>query len=411
MFAQLWQTIQGRLAILGVIASAALLGAGWFARTTVEAVKINGDAYRRIDSQRQLLSDLMPASLNVVRAKLAVNGVDPGARPEVIASVVEDYNREKEAFFKALARWQEVLPEGAERNRLVDQVGKPGKAFFDVADRELFPALRGGAKEKAKVDKLVEETLGGLQKQQSEAIVEMVKSTEGRLAAEERAAAELVESRRWFMIVVIVAAVAFVLTSVAAVIRGVRRQAEETIATVRAVAAGDYQRRMAEGVSEFGRIGSDVNAMTEMLRQVAEINKSQAIIEFCPEGQIMAANDRFLQTMGYTLSEIVGQHHRMFADSAFAASPEYRDFWTRLGRGEVVGGEFKRIAKGGREVYLQATYNPIRDRDGKVKKVVKMASDVTAQVQLRMGVEKVLREVGESSTALSAAARQLTATS
>ena len=178
-----------------------------------------------------------------------------------------------------------------------------------------------------------------------------------------------------------------------------RRQARnsaETIATVKAIAAGDYGRRMAEGTDEFGRIGANVNDMAETLRQIAEINKSQAIIEFSADGAIVTANDHFLQTMGYTAAELKGQHHRLFATQAYSMSPEYRDFWARLGRGEVVAGEFNRLAKGGREVFLQATYNPIRDRDGKVLKVVKMAADVTAQVGLRKGVEKVLNEVGQS---------------
>jgi methyl-accepting chemotaxis protein len=168
---------------------------------------------------------------------------------------------------------------------------------------------------------------------------------------------------------------------------------------------------MAEGADEFGRVGRHVNEMAEMLRQVAEINKSQAIIEFKPDGSIVTANPRFLQTMGYSLDELRGQHHRLFVDPAHANSPEYREFWTRLGRGEVVSGEFKRVGKGGEDVWLQAAYNPIQDRSGQMMKIIKVAADVTEQVKLRLDIQRVLKEVGQSSTALAGASGELTAVS
>jgi methyl-accepting chemotaxis protein len=410
MFARLWHSIQGRLAILGAVATFSLLGIGWFARNTVEAVKINSEAYQRIAQEKDILSDLTPAALNVVRANSVVTGADPGAKPEIIAEMIEDLNRERALFQKAYSKWHETLPDGPERTHLVDRVGKLGQEFFSTADRELVPGLRGGAKEKAKVDETLAK-LNGIHKDQIEAIAEMTKTCQQRLAAEERSAADLIEARRWWIIASVLLAAAFVLATAFVIGRGVRAKSAETIETVQAVAAGDYGRRMTEGHDEFGSIAANVNAMAETLRQIAEINKSQAIIEFTSDGTILTANDLFLQTMGYTLSEVKGQHHRMFASATFAASPEYREFWARLGRGEVVAGEFSRLAKGGREVFLQATYNPIRDRDGHVMKVVKMALDVSAQVELRKSVEKVLNEVGQSSATLSAAAHELTATS
>ena len=329
----------------------------------------------------------------------------------MIAEILQEYNREKAAFQKAYSKWHESLPEGVERTHLVDRVGKLGQEFFTVADREFVPAFQGGAKEKAKVDAIVEGKLSPLYKDQTDAIKEMIQTCQKRLAAEESNAAAMIDTRRWWMVAALFSAIAFVIVMVYFVGRGVRRRAAETIETVQAIAAGDYSRRMTEGPDEFGRIATNVNAMAETLHQIAEINKSQAIIEFSSDGVILTANDLFQQTMGYSASELKGQHHRLFASQAYAQSPEYRDFWARLGRGEVVAGEFNRLAKGGREVHLQATYNPIRDRDGKVIKVVKMAYDVTAQVELRKGVEKVLNEVGQSSSTLSAAAQELTATS
>ena len=114
--------------------------------------------------------------------------------------------------------------------------------------------------------------------------------------------------------------------------------------------------------------------------QLAAINKSQAVIEFSLDGRIETANENFLETTGYSLDEIRGKHHSMFADPVYAQSAEYRQFWEKLGRGEYDAGRYRRFGKGGREVWIQASYNPIHDMDGRPFKVVKYASDITAQV-------------------------------
>jgi methyl-accepting chemotaxis protein len=113
--------------------------------------------------------------------------------------------------------------------------------------------------------------------------------------------------------------------------------------------------------------------------QVQAIGKSQAVIEFDLSGHILHANENFLGALGYTLPEIRGQHHSLFVDPAHRSSPEYRLFWDKLGRGEFDAGQYKRIGKGGREVWIQASYNPILDASGKPFKVVKYATDITAQ--------------------------------
>jgi methyl-accepting chemotaxis protein len=113
--------------------------------------------------------------------------------------------------------------------------------------------------------------------------------------------------------------------------------------------------------------------------QIAAIGKSQAVIEFQMDGTILNANDNFLKTLGYSLDEVKGRHHTMFVDDVYARSGEYRDFWARLNRGEYQAAEYKRIGKGGREVWIQASYNPILDLNGKPFKVVKYATDITPQ--------------------------------
>ena len=107
------------------------------------------------------------------------------------------------------------------------------------------------------------------------------------------------------------------------------------------------------------------------------IDRSQARIEFQLDGTITDANENFLATVGYSRGEIVGGKHRMFVDEAYGASREYQAFWEKLRGGEFQSGDFRRIGKGGREVWIQASYNPIFDADGKVTKVVKFATDLS----------------------------------
>ncbi|TQS40838.1 PAS domain S-box protein [Cryptosporangium phraense] len=113
--------------------------------------------------------------------------------------------------------------------------------------------------------------------------------------------------------------------------------------------------------------------------KVNAIDRSQAVIEFDLEGKILDANKLFLETTGYSRDEIVGQHHRMFVDPNFANTDSYRSFWKKLGQGEYESGEYKRYGKGGREIWLQASYNPIFDLDGRPMKIVKYATDITQQ--------------------------------
>ncbi|MEF2071821.1 methyl-accepting chemotaxis protein [Consotaella aegiceratis] len=114
--------------------------------------------------------------------------------------------------------------------------------------------------------------------------------------------------------------------------------------------------------------------------KIDAIMRAQAVIEFTPDGEILDANDNFLTAMGYRREEIVGKHHRLFVEPSYASSGDYSTFWSKLKAGEYFSDEFKRIGKGGRVVWIQATYNPIFDPKGRVVKVVKFATDVTGRV-------------------------------
>ena len=109
------------------------------------------------------------------------------------------------------------------------------------------------------------------------------------------------------------------------------------------------------------------------------INRVQAVIEFGLDGTIQHANENFLNAMGYSLDEVRGKHHSMFVEPAYRESAEYKLFWEKLGRGDFDAGQYKRLGKGGREVWIQASYNPVFNAGGKPVKVVKFATDITEQ--------------------------------
>jgi methyl-accepting chemotaxis protein len=162
------------------------------------------------------------------------------------------------------------------------------------------------------------------------------------------------------------------------------------------------------------KFASDVTAeklkAADFAGQIEAIGKSQAVIEFNMDGVVLDANDNFLATLGYSLAEIQGKHHSMFVQADARGSADYREFWATLNRGDFRSGEYNRVGKGGKEIWIQASYNPIRDLNGKPYKVVKYASDVTAQVIARMKSEKVrdmMESVAAGAEELNASVREI----
>jgi methyl-accepting chemotaxis protein len=144
-------------------------------------------------------------------------------------------------------------------------------------------------------------------------------------------------------------------------------------------------------VSRVIKIASDVTNDIEEANHtralVDAINRSMAVIEFDLKGVIVQANDAFLQTMGYREADIVGRHHSIFCTREYAASPAYHKLWADLAAGHYFAGECERVARDGRSVWLEATYNPIRDESGKPYRVIKIATDITAKVERNRAIQ------------------------
>ena len=146
-------------------------------------------------------------------------------------------------------------------------------------------------------------------------------------------------------------------------------------------------------VSSVMKVAADITATklrnAEFESKINALSRAQAIIEFTPDGKVLTANENFLETMGYRLDEIQDQPHSLFVEKSEVDAPAYREFWRKLSAGEFVSSSFRRLGKGGREVWLQASYSPIFDLSGKVAKVVKFATDISDLTHLGDGLARL----------------------
>ena len=155
-------------------------------------------------------------------------------------------------------------------------------------------------------------------------------------------------------------------------------------------------------IDDSGRLLSIIGTAVDVTQRASEemlakatldaARRSMGVIEFTPDGYILSANENFLRLMEVRNDKVVGEHHRVFCNRDYAASPEYYDFWTRLGCGEFIGGTFERVTGTGRSIWLEATYNPILDEHGKVTRIVKLARDVSRQQLGLIEDEKIAAE-------------------
>jgi methyl-accepting chemotaxis protein len=150
-------------------------------------------------------------------------------------------------------------------------------------------------------------------------------------------------------------------------------------------------------VVKFATNISDRKAEEASIRsQINAMSRSSAVIEFELDGTIVNANENFLSLLGYNLTEVQGKNHSMFVDDSTRRSPEYREFWTKLNRGDYQVGVFSRITKSGREVWIQASYNPMFDANGRISRVIKYATDISKAHEARAQTSRVSDAISES---------------
>ncbi|MEE4192134.1 MAG: PAS domain S-box protein [Halieaceae bacterium] len=146
----------------------------------------------------------------------------------------------------------------------------------------------------------------------------------------------------------------------------------------------------------MGKQATDLTDVSDLQAVYTALNRAQAVIEFELDGTVIKANQKFLDLFGYTQEEIIGQSHAIFCKPDYAASSEYREFWEQLGRGDFACAEFKRVTKDGSEVWLRASYNPVFGADGKPSKVVKFATDITAEKRQSAKFDSIVKALDRS---------------
>lgn len=401
--------IKKKLACLSALYVAGVFVFGVVAYSTLNKVKIGSPLYTAVIQGKDLLADILPPPEYIIESYLNVLAMAEETDVDRMAGLVEKAKQLKADYDARHLVWVELLDNGPLKEMLVKTSYDPAIEFYRLRDEEFIPAALAGKGEKAK--QLATGPLKELYIKHRDAIDQVVKLVNQSNANLEQVAQSTVSTSAKIQ-VCCTALIATVLVGLGVwIARKIAAAVSETVASMEAATKHDFTKRpKTMGGGELTQMNLALNKMLDSMAefdaqsrdyegQIAAIGKSQAVIEFNVDGTIIQANDNFLHTLGYTLGEIKGQHHRMFCEPAYSQSPEYRNFWDLLNRGEYQAGEFKRLGKGGKEVWIQASYNPILDRSGKVVKVVKYATDITKQVHERNEAFKLRGIVDKSDAA------------
>ena len=365
------------------------------------------DSVDRVDESVRILGELRSVGDNarenmVLVADLLVRK-DAQAADRVAAGLAANRERNQKSV-KAL----DSLVAGHEQRQALAAL-KERRSTFIAARADVVALVKGGQRDKAQ--QLYESRLVPVMAEYRKAL-EAMTELETRQAAEQVATAQAAAdaTRATLATGVALAMLAAALFGWL-IARGIVRPLRSAIRFSESIAAGKLDNPIeVRGSGETAQLLCALQKMQAALLesrledkgQIAAIGKSQAVVEFALDGTVRHANDNFLRLTGYTLDEIRGQHHGMFVDPAERESAGYRAFWDKLARGEHDAGQYERLGKDGRELWLQASYNPILDLAGRPFKVVKYASDVTAEVRSSIAMLQTV----EQTQALVAAAVQ-----
>ncbi len=338
--------MSAKVLLLACVCSFGLLLYGFVSYWVVNTSKIGSKQFDDIIESEHLMADVLPPPGYILETYLNIHLLidSTEAGTEALTDRINAHFNLKKQHQECMDRWAAKLPEGELKNKLLKDSYEPAKAFYLLVENEIIPAIRRGDMEKA--ESLIDEELPKHFEKHSKAMSEVNRLVAGFEEEKLAEANSVINIGSWAQLIIGV--------SVLLIIGGF------TFWLKRGIAAQEAK-------------------MVDYANQVAAAGRSQAVIEFDPQGNILTANDNFLAAMGYELNEIVGKHHRNFVPETQRNSNEYAEFWPALARGEFKAGEFHRINKAGKDVWIYATYNPIRDNTGKVIKVVKFASDITAR--------------------------------
>ena len=359
-------SMQAKLLWLGAICTVGFASFGAVAYNTISLSTIGGSLHHQWAEAASLKAEVLSPPGFILETFLlsrqASDAIRVGAKPGLVSEQIAQYEKLKSEYQTFLDTWKERLPAGELKNGLLKSTKEPAKEFFAVMDQEYLPALK--AKDYDKLHQLVDGKLSDLFEKHRKAMLEVIELIHQYEAQTEASVRRQVASSAGVLWTLGLS----VLASVVAITTWMRSSiAKQEVINL------DYAGK------------------------IAALGRSQAIIEFGMDGQIQTANDNFLNALNYSLDEIKGRHHSMLVEESYRTTPEYKEFWAALNRGEYRSAEFKRIGKGGKPVWIQATYNPIHDSSGKPVKIVKFATNITEQVlareDLKTKVDSILKSV------------------
>ncbi|QEL20586.1 methyl-accepting chemotaxis protein [Limnoglobus roseus] len=335
-----------------VLCVLALAIIGWLSMVTIDRVKVGGPIDAEIINGKDLMSDVLPPPLYLVETHLSVQELAGAGDQTQVDRFLDKYTVLKKEYDERQAYWLKTLPPGAARDMVTGPLNKSATAYFDICEKQLLPAVK--KKDVETAHELANGVLREKYAQQRAVVDQVVALMTADNEAKSKEAAESVQKNNRIMYAVL---------AIVPLIAGIL-----AVLIVRKVT---------------GKTNAALELAAEHARLVDGISRSQPVVEFALDGTVLKANDQFLAMMGYSHAEVSGRHHSLFVPAAQSSAHEYKDFWAALNRGEFQSVERQLVAKGGREVWIQATYNPILDKAGKPFKVVKFAKDITEQYKLR----------------------------
>lgn len=348
--------MKNQVTILLVVFAAGFVTFGSLAYTTIQKVRIGSAHYQEVVDDKDLLADCLPPLLYVVENYLS-SQMMYSSDDAVRAAAVKRFYDFKKKYETSLADWQTRLPDGELKSCINGEVRRTGDAIVSIIENELLPAFKSKDKEAATE---ASNKINALFTEHQTAIEDLVAKVTKKMDADQAAGENMAASGIWQLVLLGLVCMSFV------------------------AVVGLFLRKS---------IASSETSMRLSKTIIDALDRSMARIEFEPDGTILGANDNFSLATGYDLKEIVGKHHRMFMFENERSSPEYASLWSRLRSGEAVIGEARRVTKGGAELWLQASYNPVFDDKGRVVRVVKIATDITSVVQEREELKKNVNQI------------------
>ncbi len=353
-------SMKAKVVCLAAVFLVGFLTFGASTYTTIQEVRIGGEKYNAVVTDKDLLADILPPLLYVVESYLSTHLMQDCDDADERAKAIQTYREFKKSYETSMTAWTEKLPTGELKSKILGDVKHTADDIFATVDRELIPAIY---KNDAAANDAVSSKLEGLFFAHKKPIGELVDMVTIKMNADQKAGEDVASSGIWTLLFIGLGAISVVLGISFALIRSISKTEDILL-------------------DNAGRLAS--------------IDRTQAIIEFSMDGTIRKANANFLTVLGYSHGEIQGKHHSMFVQDKDRHTPAYKAFWENLNRGEVQAGEIKRISKDGRQLWLRASYNPILDHAGKPTKVVEFAIDVTDELTRIADCENQLVSVGKA---------------